>query len=168
MSLKTLIILRHAKSSWGDFTCPDFDRTLNKRGLRDGPFMASKLKEIMPDDLDLIITSPAKRALMTAQFFQKELDLGEDNFWTDKRLYHAYSDTILEVISECPDHYNSLLITGHNPGLTSFVNEFPPFETDNLPTASFVIIQLSISSWKNFNYGQGRVSAFHFPKQYFQ
>lgn len=167
MKERTIIILRHAKSSWGDAECSDFDRKLNKRGLRDAPFMAQILKKHLPHTLDLIVTSPAKRARLTTQYFQKEFGLNDDSYWEDKRLYHAYLDTITEVIQECPNEVDHILIGGHNPGLTYFVNEFPGFSLDNLPTAGIVVAKIKIESWKDFNPGMGKVVAFHYPKQYF-
>lgn len=168
MAKKTLTILRHAKSSWSDFSCPDFERTLNKRGLRDAPFMAKVFHEKYPNGVDLIISSPAKRALKTAQYFKNELGLNDDSFWTDKRLYHADLNNILEVINECPDDFNHLLIAAHNPGLTYFVNEFDSFVTDNLPTSGIVVLNVNVSSWQDFQLGSGEIEHFLFPKQYFQ
>ncbi len=166
MEEKTLIIIRHAKSSWADYGCPDFDRALNKRGLRDAPFMAKKLKELSGFTPDLIITSPAKRAKTTAQYFHEEFGLSKEQFREDQKLYHASTTMLINVIRKAPDNVDTLAITAHNPGLTNFANEFPRFSIDNLPTSGIVVIKLNIPTWQSFNFEKGVVTSFLYPKKY--
>jgi phosphohistidine phosphatase len=97
--MKTLYIIRHAKSSWDNPDLSDFERPLNDRGEKDAPRMGKRLKErrVTPD---MMLSSPATRALVTCQQIAKVLGFSEDKIKTDRRLYHASDDQILKVIQE--------------------------------------------------------------------
>jgi phosphohistidine phosphatase len=163
--VKTLYIIRHAKSSWEDPDKDDFDRPLNDRGKRDAPRMGKRLKEkgITPD---LMLTSPAKRAFSTARRIGKVLKYSKDNIKMDKKLYHADEETILSIIRELKDKHNVVMVFGHNPGLTDFINSFQTGELDidNLPTCGIVAFELNISSWKDAAWGKGKIMFFDYPK----
>lgn len=163
--MKTLYIIRHAKSSWEDPDKDDFDRPLNDRGKRDAPRMGKRLKEkgITPD---LMLTSPAKRAFSTARRIGKVLKYSKDNIKMDKKLYHADEETILSVVRELKDKHEAVMVFGHNPGLTDFINSFQTGELDidNLPTCGIVAFELNISSWKDVAWGKGRIMFFDYPK----
>ena len=119
--MKTIYIIRHAKSSWDDPDLSDFQRPLNERGKRDAPRMGKRLKE---KDLhpDVVLSSPARRALSTAKRICKEIGFEKANIRTDRRLYHADEEAILAVLREIRDKHDLAFIFGHNPGLTDFVN----------------------------------------------
>lgn len=163
--MKTLYIIRHAKSSWEDPEKDDFDRPLNDRGKRDAPRMGKRLKEkgITPA---LMLTSPAKRALSTARRIGKVLKYSKDNIKTDKKLYHADEETILSVVRDLKDKHDVVMVFGHNPGLTDFINSFQTGELDidNLPTCGIVAFELDIPSWKDAAWGKGKISFFDYPK----
>ncbi len=166
--MKTLYVIRHAKSSWDDPNQDDFERPLNKRGKKDAPNMAKRLKEkrVTPD---FMITSPAIRALDTCKQFAKILDYDKDKIKNDKRLYHANEDQILTVIRELEerkrDKEEVVLLFGHNPGLTEFVNSLIDEYIDNIPTCGVVKIHLKIDRWKEINVGCGELVFFDFPKR---
>ncbi len=165
--MKTLYLIRHAKSSWNNPEMDDFERPLNKRGKKDAPNMARRLKEkrVTPD---FIISSPAIRALDTCKEFAKILDYDKDKIKTDKRLYHANEDQILTVIRELKDREHDeeevVLLFGHNPGLTEFANVLLNEYIENIPTCGIVKTRLKIDRWKDASFGCGELDFFDFPK----
>jgi phosphohistidine phosphatase len=164
-NMKSLYIVRHAKSSWEDSSQSDFERGLNERGKRDAPRMAKRLKEkeIHPD---LMLSSPAKRALSTAKRIAEVLNYSKKDIKTDQKLYHADEDTILSVIHTIKDKYNTVVLFGHNPGLTDFVNTIVAEETniDNVPTCGVVALSLYVESWKDVSWASAKMLFFDYPK----
>jgi phosphohistidine phosphatase len=165
--MKNLYLIRHAKSSWDDPEQADIERPLNKRGIKDAPNMARRVKEkrVTPD---VMITSPATRAYETCIAFAKILDFDKDKIKTEKRLYHADEDQILKVIQDLKDRDRDdeevVLLFGHNPGLTEFANVLLDENIDNIPTCGVVKAQLNISRWKDARFGCGTLAFFDFPK----
>ncbi len=165
--MKTLYLIRHAKSSWDDPELDDFERPLNKRGKKDAPNMAKRLKEkrVTPD---FMISSPAARALDTCKEFARILDYDKDKIKTDQRLYHADEDQILTVIRDLKDRVRDdeeiVLLFGHNPGLTEFANVLMNQSIKNIPTCGIVKCHLKIDHWKDATFGCGVLDFFDFPK----
>jgi phosphohistidine phosphatase len=163
--MKTLFVVRHAKSSWEDISMADFDRPLNDRGQKDAPRMAKRLKgkNIRPD---LILTSPANRALTTCKRMAEILGYAADKIKIDRHLYHASEDEILSVISSIKDTHDSVMIFGHNPGLTEFVNILlhESHYVEHIPTCGVVAIVLDINSWTAAKSAEGKFLFFDFPK----
>ncbi len=165
--MKTVYLVRHAKSSWDYHSLRDSERPLNNRGLRDAPFMAKMLfkKGAKPDAL---ISSPAVRALTTATFFKNELGIeGEDILIRDE-IYEAMASTILDLIQRLPEKLETVMLFGHNPTFTSVANMFTNKFIANMPTCSIARIDADIPNWMAFNEGNAKLVEFHFPKQYFQ
>jgi len=162
--MKRLIVIRHAKSSWDDPTQSDFDRPLNKRGERDAPRMARQLKE-KEFAIDLFVTSPAKRALSTCEKMAAILNYPNEKIKTERSLYHADEEGILKVVKNLSDKHDLVLVFGHNPGLTDFVNRLLGEHILNIPTCGVVSCLLSIDSWKDLNWGKGKIEFFDFPKK---
>ena len=162
--MKTLYIVRHAKSSWEDPLLDDFSRPLNERGKRDAPRMAKRLKEkrINPD---LMVTSPARRALGTCKRMAEILDYNDDKIKMERALYHANQNQLLDVIKAIKDKHNSVVIFGHNPGLTEFVNALGKQHFENVPTCGVAAFQLSVDSWKDVAFGLGQLLFFDYPKR---
>lgn len=144
--MKTITLLRHAKSSWDDPTLVDFDRPLNERGRKTAPDMAHRLRAagIRPS---LILSSPAKRAWSTAKIFATEISYPLEFLQRDKDLYHASATQLFNVIAGQDEGFNSILVVGHNPGLTDLANELLPGLTSNMPTAAFVSVLLDTDTW---------------------
>jgi phosphohistidine phosphatase len=164
--MKNLYVIRHAKSSWDSTNLPDFDRPLNDRGKRDAPRMGKRLKEksIIPD---LMLSSPARRALSTCKRIAEVLEFPKEKIKTERALYHADEEDILSVIRAVSDKYNTVFLYGHNPGLTDFVNALSRDESmnvDNVPTCGVVAFSLDIESWKRIDFGKGKFVFFDFPK----
>lgn len=164
--MKRIIIVRHAKSSWNDPTLRDFDRPLNKRGERDAPAMAKRLKErgIHPQQM---LSSPAVRALTTCLKFAEVLDFPASQILQDKEIYHAGSETLFAVVQRIKEVNSTgpVLLFGHNPGLTDFVNELLEEDIDNIPTAGVVSCTLSIDWWARAAPSCGKLEFFDYPKR---
>lgn len=135
--------MRHAKSDWSG-NLPDFERSLNKRGLKDAKKMGAwlKKKKFVPE---LVVSSPAERAMQTTRIVCKQLGINSDEIILDKRIYEADLDDLLQVILEHGKKVNSLMLTGHNPGLDYLVNYLSgdqPHYTENgklMTTAAIVV-----------------------------
>lgn len=164
--MKTLFLIRHAKSSWKDPSLDDIDRPLNKRGKRDAPFMAKLLrgKGIQPDRL---ISSPARRARVTAEHFAKAFELAEAGIDIRDEVYEAAPEDIHALIRSLPEDEQTILLFGHNPTFTAVANYFSEEYIANVPTCGIVQLQAETDSWSRFDKEEGRLVAFFYPKQYF-
>lgn len=163
--MKTVYFIRHAKSSWDNPGLRDFDRPLNKRGLRDAPFMATVLKN-KEIEIDRIITSPANRAKTTAGYFARALEVAE--LLEDEVIYEAYTDEVLDLVKSQPDHLKQIMVFGHNPTFTSIANLFSTTYIANLPTCGIVRIEGAIDSWALLNEENAKVVDIYYPKQFFK
>lgn len=161
--MKTLIVVRHAKSSWDDPQLPDFKRPLNERGERDAPRMAKRLKE-KDLTIDVIVSSPAVRALTTCHTFADVLGFPKVQVQEMKDLYHAGDEIILNMVKQIGDHAKVAMLFGHNPGLTDFVNNLLEENIDNVPTTGIVCCKLKIDKWSDARWGCGEMIFFDFPK----
>lgn len=160
--MKKLYLIRHAKSSWADASLRDFDRPLNKRGKRDAPIMSQWLKDKI-GELDLIISSPAKRAKKTAKEFAKTFDTKID---FHKTLYHADVEQIYTSVYGTDNSHKAVAMFGHNPGFTYFANEFASQSyIDNVPTCGIVSIISSCNSWEEFSSTNAQIEFFMYPKK---
>lgn len=163
-TMKNLIIVRHAKSSWKYDDLDDFDRPLNSRGKGDAPLMGKILrrKGILPE---LIFSSPALRALKTGIIIAAELGYTK-NIYTHIDLYHADEETMWKKISEQSDEVQHLMLIGHNPGLTYFVNILSSEVIDNLPTCGIFSVTWDCESWQKIEKGKANFDFFDFPKNH--
>ena len=142
--MKRLLILRHAKSSWGDSSLDDWQRPLSPRGVRDAPGVGALLREhgIVPD---LIVTSDAVRARATAQAVAEAAGY-EQEIIVDPRLYHATPDDLVAVLQGLSDDAARAMIVGHNPGLEGLIERLAG-ERHDLPTAALVHLALPVDRW---------------------
>ncbi|GIU82396.1 MAG: histidine phosphatase family protein [Acidobacteria bacterium] len=160
--MKTLFLLRHAKSSWDDPNLPDFERPLNKRGLEAAPFMGKLMKErkIQPD---IILSSPAKRAAQTAELIKESAQL-KANIVFDKEIYEASSLKLLFILSNIEDKYSSVLLVGHNPGMEELLRILTG-QNESMPTAALAKVELEISAWKDISENSGKLVFLIKPKE---
>ena len=161
--MKRLFIVRHAKSSWDFPHLSDFERPLNGRGMRNLPDMASRFREV-GYPIDLMISSPAQRAFATARGFARELGFAKEEILQEHRLYHASVPTMKGLISKTDDRHNTIMIFGHNPGLTYLIKELSDFYIDNLPTCAVCGIQFDTNSWLGLNQVYGNKFYYDYPK----
>lgn len=148
-AMKNLILLRHAKSSWKDPYLNDHDRPLNKRGKRDAPVMAGILKKYFPRP-DMIVASPSKRTRATAEVMATGLGMNKHDIVYDKNIYHADAFTLMHIVGDMENSVNTVLLVGHNPGLTVLANMYAPGITENIPTCGIVGFRTSQDSWGAF------------------
>ncbi len=163
--MKTLYIIRHAKSSW-DGIEDDFDRPLNSRGKSNAPMMGHVLfnKNIKPD---LIISSPALRAKTTALLIAKEIGYDKDSMIFNETIYESSTQNIIDIINHISDEVDSLAIVGHNPALTDVINVLSGSgRLDNLPTMGVFAVKFDLNSWKEVNYNSGEPLFFEYPKKH--
>lgn len=161
--LKTLLIIRHAKSDQSFFG-NDFERPLNERGKKDAPEMAKRILD-RNIAVDAFVTSPAKRAKKTAELFCETFKQKIDDIVFISALYHAPAREFYEVIKSLDDHFNTVAIFAHNPGITYFVNELiTDVRVDNMPTCAAFAIQINISQWKEFAKAKKEFLFFDYPK----
>ena len=162
--MKTLLVIRHAKSSWDHATVSDFDRPLNDRGMKDAPAMAERmLKRKLK--IDGIVSSPAKRAKTTAGYFAKAYDIAETDILQIPSLYHASPLTFYDVLTQLPETMNTVALFSHNPGITEFVNMLTKeIRIDNMPTCSVFAVTIETATWDGFIKSNKNFLFFDFPK----
>ena len=146
--MKTLLILRHGKSSWKNANLADHDRPLKARGKRDAPRMGRLLKNegLTPH---LIVSSTAERALATAELAALACDY-EDEIETTRDFYHAPPEAYIERLQQLPDQIETVMVVGHNPGMEQLVTELTG-EEERLPTAALAQVALPLYQWRTFS-----------------
>ncbi len=162
--MKTLVIVRHGKSSWDDPFLSDHQRPLAKRGLKDAPIMGARLAEWGPP-VDRVISSSAVRALATAELVTEEMGLPWDEIQIEDDLYHATENEMLELIQEQEDYLDGVMLFGHNPGMTYLVNDLSDLDLENLPTCGVVILQFDVESWSEIGDVLASSAEVDFPKR---
>ncbi len=162
--MKTLFLVRHAKSEWANENLADIDRPLNARGYRDAHFMSEQLKKnkLVPEQ---IVSSPAIRATSTALIFARNLDYDCAHIQLKKMLYETTEKEYLKIISETENAKRSLMLFAHNPTLTVLANRLTKPFTENIPTCGIVGIQFKINDWKEIMTAQGELFLYDFPKK---
>ena len=163
MAGKELFLVRHAKSSWDDPTISDHDRPLNERGLCNAPDMGRRLSDrgVSPDAL---ISSTAQRARTTAEIMSGSLNYQKDQIVFDRALYHASATELQEYIGGLNDAHTSVMLFGHNPGMTSLVSHLFGLALDNLPTCGVVHLNFSVESWAEASRSMPCEATIDFPK----
>ncbi len=161
--MKSLIIVRHAKSSWDNPAEKDFDRPLNARGLKDAPEMGRRLRS-RNIPIDAFVSSTANRAWQTAVLFAEAYGQSESAIVRMPSLYHASPPAFYGAISHLDDDYRSVALFSHNPGITEFVNGLTATRIDDMPTCAVFGIKVRISSWKDFADAEKEYWFFDYPK----
>lgn len=161
--MKTLFLVRHAKSSRDDATLADKERPLNDRGQRDAPKMGERLadRDVKPD---LILSSPARRALTTAEIIAKKLDYKVKDIVVDERLYAATPDDLLDVIHKLADKSKRVMLFGHNPELTELAHRLSSKITD-MPTCAVAEFAFDVRTWSNVGKQEPARVMLHYPKE---
>lgn len=162
--MKTLTLVRHAKSSWKDTGLSDRERPLSGRGKRDAPAMGKRLAAagVRPS---LIVSSPALRAWSTAKRIARELGYPREFLQRDIELYLATLDGLLAVVARQDTGFNHLMLVGHNPGLTDFANFLSPGLTGNVPTTGVVSVGIDIADWNLHGRPETQLLLYDFPKR---
>lgn len=156
--MKHLYLVRHAKSSW-KYDVSDYKRPLKKRGFEDAHLVSNHLKNIITLP-ELVISSDANRALTTANIFTGNLGLKEDDIKLDHELYDFSGQGLTNVIKNCDDSINTLMVFGHNHAMTYFVNTYGNKPIGNVPTSGFTHIEIDIKSWNDLTEGNTVLTVF--------
>lgn len=160
--MKTLFVLRHAKSSWDNPDWSDFERPLNSRGLDAARFIGGLIYErrLAPE---IVVSSPAKRAKQTAVLVKEIAEISKPVTF-DERIYEASPLTLFNLIREFDDRRESVLIVGHNPGFENLVRILTG-ETVQMPTAALAKINLDVEKWSDIENNAGTLEFLIRPKE---
>ena len=161
--MKTLYLLRHAKSSWNFDDLSDQERPLNDRGRDDAPRMGQALAR-RTIKLDLLVSSPAVRALSTAALVARELEYPHDKIHVEAGIYGADVAGLLTIIRALPDAAESVLLVGHNPTITDTANALSPSRLNEMPTAAVVCLKFSVGQWAGVGQANAEFYFYDYPK----
>jgi phosphohistidine phosphatase len=165
MMQRTLVMIRHAKSSWANPLQSDYERPLNERGEQEAPMMGARLKAlgIIPD---LVIASTAKRAKQTAKKIAVAIGYDVEKIRWEDKLYHCIPSVFEETIYETDDAFKTIFIVAHNPGITEFINQLASdFSIDNMPTCGVAGAHIDAEEWNQFASANRKVFLFEYPKK---
>ena len=162
--MKRIFLIRHAKSGWKNPGLKDFDRPLSKHGKKNAPEMGRCLAQysLLPD---LFISSPARRAIETAQVIAKAIGFSVEKIIPNSKVYEARVPELLEILKETDVSHKTVLLIGHNPSLTDFINSICNYSLDNLPQGGIFCVDFRSLSWKEIDQQTGRVIFVYFPTQ---
>ncbi len=161
--MKSILLVRHAKSSWENPAMKDFDRTLNDRGNKDAPMMARRLLD-KKLEIDLFVSSPAVRAYSTAKYFHESFNSKKELLITVPELYHASVSDFYQTIHSLDDRFDTVAIFSHNPGINEMVNSLGVAKVDNMPTCAIFAVRADINNWKDFEQSPRQFWFFDYPK----
>lgn len=160
--MKTLLLLRHAKSSWPNEGQRDFERPLNERGLKAAPLVGDYLRNESVG-VDLVLASPAERARHTATLAVETAQLAARVRY-DERIYEASVERLLEVVAQIGDEANAVLLVGHNPGMTGLL-ELLTGVAEHMPTAALAKVTLDVEKWSKIGADCGQLEWLVRPKE---
>ncbi len=161
--MKTLYLLRHAKSSWSFDDLSDQERPLNDRGRDDAPRMGQALAR-RGIRLDALVSSSAVRALSTAVLVARELGFAHDKITVDPAIYRADADALVAIVQALPDAADSVLLVGHNPTITDAANALSPTSFNELPTAAVVCLRFTADRWADVDRANAEFYFYDHPK----
>lgn len=156
--MKRLILVRHGKSSW-EHDVTDDKRPLIKRGIKDGELIANAFEKHF-DTPAIIWSSPATRALQTAEIFKQKLQIEDRDFFIRSGLYTFDRNDLLKQIESCDSPLQTLMVFGHNPAMTGVVNQLGDQYFENIPTTGLTIIDFEAEHWKELKNGKTIVTLF--------
>ncbi|HVF96354.1 MAG TPA: histidine phosphatase family protein [Flavisolibacter sp.] len=162
--MKTLILVRHAKSDWGNETLTDAERPLNDRGKRDAPEMAKRTRKKLPG-IDLLVASAAKRAKKTALLFAEEYKYAKEDIRIEPTLYEAPVAAYTAVLVSLPDKADTVALFAHNPTITDYANSLCNVHTDNIPTCGVFAVQAAVGTWAEFAQAEKKFLFYDYPKK---
>jgi len=161
--LKSLLLIRHAKSSWEDAGLSDYERPLNDRGKKDAPMMAERLYE-RGIKIDAFVSSPAKRAKKTAEQFAKQYKKEPTELIFKTELYLAGEDTFYSVAEKLNDDLECVAFFSHNPGITDFANSLTDARIDNIPTSGIFAVSIETKKWSKIKEAKKEFLFFDYPR----
>ena len=163
--MKTLYLVRHAKSSWKYPDLDDFERPLNKRGRKNAPFMGKVLKKLKVAP-DVVLSSPANRAAMTARIIAASINYPLENIRYNEAIYEFSESALIHLVKRIDDAVNKAMVVGHNPAINGMANYIADQSISNIPTCGVFCVELDISSWTKISEHCGKLKFFEFPKKH--
>lgn len=161
--MKTLVLMRHAKSSWNDAGSNDFDRVLNQRGKADAPLMGQQLAK-RSLKIDKIVCSSAARTQETARAVATALAYAPEHILAETKIYAASTQTLFYVAQSLDDAWHTVLLVGHNPGIHWLGEQLSPSKIDEMPTAKMLGFQCPIEHWADLQTGQNQLIFEDYPR----
>ena len=161
---KNLYLVRHAKAQQQSIDNTDFSRELADRGLRDASLVGSYFKE-QGYTVDMIISSPAARALATAELMAQQMDYKLESIHTNEELYMASVRTFLQVVNKLKDNWDGVMITSHDPAVTYLGEYLSNAEVGHMPTGSVMAVSFDTDSWAEISENSGTLVAFITPRK---
>lgn len=161
--MKTILIVRHAKSSWENFTVSDYERPLNERGQKNAPEMAARLLK-KGIKADCLISSPARRAHTTAKLFAVVWKMDPSKISIVPELYNPSLKAFIDTIRAAPAACNTIALFSHNPVITEFANSLSKKQIDHMPTCAVFGVKADINEWSAFQVGENEFYFFDVPK----
>lgn len=163
--MKDLYLLRHAKSSWDYPALSDRERPLNQRGKRDAPKMGKWLSSQPIAVPDLVLCSHSVRTLATISRLGHAWGLKGEDYITEPKLYHASPGILRQILHASPAEVNTLMLVGHNPGLSEFAHQLcPAHAVAHMPTCAVYGIRFHCLQWSEAGTENAEFLFFQFPK----
>jgi len=160
--MQTLMLLRHAKSSWDDSSLPDAERPLNERGMRDAPRVGNWMYQQKLKRPDALVCSPAVRTRQTMKLVVQAAGI-QCPARLDERIYQASVADLLDVIKDAPETCDCLMLIGHNPGIAELLDHLTN-EHHSMPTAALAIIEIDAMTWRDIAAKTNRLTHFIKPR----
>ncbi|GLQ31264.1 phosphohistidine phosphatase SixA [Litoribrevibacter albus] len=160
-------MIRHAKSSWKFDGLADKDRPLNKRGIQDAPMMALRTSKAL-EKTDLWLSSPATRAIRTAEIFGQYCNRSLSSLKLNEQLYDASYLHLITELRQIKNKWKNVVLFGHNPGLTDLIFTLTGEDLDNLPTCGMAFIEFALDDWSELASDTGKLTRIEYPKKYKQ
>lgn len=161
--MKTIALVRHAKSSWKDATLPDLDRPLNRRGRVDAPEMGRRLQS-QPFTLRTVYSSPAVRATETAEWLMPTLGLRVEQAQVEPALYTFNYEELLAWLRGLDNDCDHFAVICHNPAMTDLVNFLTLSQITKIPTCGIAVLRVNVGNWINLGAGMAELTYIDFPK----
>ncbi len=161
--MKSLLLIRHAKSSWKDPSLTDLQRPLKKRGIRNARDMAQRLAKL-DHGVERVFSSPAKRTLETLELMEEATGFGAGRVEVVAELYSFDYDDVMITLRKIDDRWQSIAVVGHNPAITDLVNFLALEHIANIPTCGVALLRLDIKRWRDLKAGCARLDHYDYPK----
>jgi len=164
-TFKTVILIRHAKSSWKSQGLVDFERPLNSRGEKAAPYMGQKLSD-RGIVFDQMFSSPSERTTQTAKHICEEIAFDFADVEFEKSIYLGGTDALLDIIQGAEEASQTIAIFAHNPGITYLANHLQrDMQIENVPTCGIVSVTFALDDWLYVGDGKGTLDFFDYPKK---
>lgn len=161
--MKTIYLIRHAKSDWNNQELTDFERPLNTRGVNDTEKIGKELNKLGFNP-EKIIASPSKRTTTTIQFLCEHISFNFKHVEFNSKLYHPSNENFINIIEDLPDEIENIAMVSHNYGISEFADYLTENFMEAMPTCAVVCIELEINSWKEIVRGLGTTKWYIYPK----